>query len=503
MDNFDFMALDIKEHTDRGEIYDYVYRVPPDELIAMATRRSGPGGIQAPRYHSIIKRRDMQEWFPQLLKWKLEDPEGNTEYQSFATLGEGALKKDYQFYLEGILKQKIIYFRAGKSHAKSMTALVIDLDVGRKSIREAEWALMVIRVKARERELPWPGFVVSSGRGLYVMWLLGDEDTGLAPVTSRENQALYEKCYMALSRRIEELCVDFSKKSDYSAWFKAPGTIDTKTGNQVMYMTIGIDSVSNIPIYSLQDLLNFFDCPHAPEAELAQGEGEQPDLQLALPDPDNGDPQRKKRITKPGKGSEPYLARVRDIEKIVWSRKDHKDYRHFIIWNYYQDLLTFHKINKHPNPTVLSRQEAEKLNNLFKPSPLLASEFEHALKHTPGKRRRSSTIALQLAVTEKEVADLNLKAIAPPSMKEAIKYEQERVKKEREQQFLTRQLTIDAAILNGKSNAQIMAAYKSEYGPALTRSYLHQRRKKLAVDTSGQPIAYLKNSTHEQLELPF
>lgn len=520
------MALEAatKEYTqnDSLEILKCIYRCGPDEILPRgALRPSKTRPVPFPHWYSIVKRRDLNEWFRQLINWKLQDPDGLTEYLSCATLEEGALHKygrewdkvPYQEYLEAQFNKKILnktlYYHAGKSHAFRMTALVIDLDVGRADMRKAEWAHMVIRVAAHEKKLPWPGFVVYSGRGLYVMYLLGDEDTGLAPETTRENQTLYDKCWTALKDRIEALEVDMEKKvdkskRDYSAWFKAPGTIDTKTGNEVIYTTMGIGSISKVPIYSFRELIDFFGYPHAPESELEVTTsgvviGEQLEIVPALPDPAAADLQKKKRSTKTGKGSETSLARIRDIEKIVPHRPNHEGYRHFIIWHYYKELLAFYRINKTPNPVTLSRNAAEELNSMFKPVPLTVQEFEDALKHDTEKLKRSSTIADHLGVTEEEAKALKLKTIMPPHLFQALKADKQRSDKERKQAYQARRDCIDTAIREGKSNAYIMAHYGEEY--VLTKNYLSDRRALLGVDLAGNLIADLKKTGYVQQEL--
>jgi len=488
----DTMALTAIPQNSRPDIYERIYRVPPDELIALGTRRKNRDGIEAPRYHAAIKRRDFQEWFPQLLAWKIED----TEYQSFSTLGEGALRHNYETYLEAIREKKLpVYFRAGKAHAKSMTVLCLDLDVGRDHPGEAERGLTTILFKAREGELPWPGFIVFSGRGLYVMWLLEDEETGQAPVTTRDNQVLYEKCYTALARRVEELEADMSKAKDYAAWFKAPGTKDTKTGNRVVYMTVGIDNMNDIPVYSLRDLLEFFELPHAPEI---------PVIESPVIRSEKSETVKEKASVhnvKPGRGSERYYVAYREIEKIVGGRTDHEHHRHYILWHYYQNLCTYYRMVGVVDAGKEAFKEAQKLNKNHIHPPFTTDELKDACRKTKkGRWARFTTIAHDLGVTAEEAKKLELKHILPDALATEKKFKDQHHKQSRKEAFEKRRQIVDALIIRGENNNYILSLYGKELG--LTSSYLYQHRKSLGLDTDGDPKKPPKDPSFDQLLLP-
>ena len=454
---------------DRQEVYEKIYRCPGDDLIPIGEWRKKPDGEEAPLCHSIIRRSDLEEWLPKIMI------EG-TACQSFGTLKATALLKPYQKHLDAIERGKHTHFRRQKRFAKSLTALCIDLDVGHEELcypDQAERSFLFALSKMICRgEIPYPAFIVFSGRGLYLIFLLHDEISGLAPVATIPNRRLYEKCYELLADRLREFKPDEPLASNIVSWFKAPDTTDHKTGNAVYYHVIyplhnGVPG--DVKSYSLQELAGLLGYKEEPLTERSKPANLP--IKAALP---TRAPIKKLRTSKPGTGAGPYRARVNEIEMLCAYRIYHEGHRERIIYHYFNNLIRYLMMASGMkwNDCINEADEITmKLNNEFKPSPLSSSAVKNACRQRYSCHIRNHIIARDLGVTETEVKALDLKTIVP----ERIARQRREVALQSRNQREERRAKVDEAIKSGLSNKEIVAMYGNKY--KLTRLFLFQRRK--------------------------
>lgn len=460
-------------YLDRLEVYKKIYRCPGDDLIPIGEWRKKPDGDEAPLCHSIIRRSDLEEWLTKIVI-------NGTACQSFTTLGEKALLKPYQKYLNAIKSGKHSHFYRRKLFAKSITALCIDLDVGHEAPCYPDQAersfLFAIDKKICREEVPYPAFICFSGRGLYLIFLLHDESSGLAPLANRANQELFTKCYELLADRLREFKPDMGLESNIVSWFKAPDTTDHKTGNAVYYHVIyplhnGVSD--DVKSYSLQELAGLLGYKEEPLTERSKPAN----LPLKAAHPARA-PIKQRRTSKPGRGSEPFKARVDEIKMICALRNNHEGHRERIIYHYFNNLMRYLVMASGMewyDCKTEADERTKRLNGEFKPSPLSRSAMKNACKQRYSQYVRNSIIARDIDVKKDEVEALGLKAIVPLEISEKRKTEASKQKDQNEE----RRVKVDEAILNGHSNEEIMGMY------GVSRDYLFKRRKKLNVDLSG------------------
>jgi hypothetical protein len=100
-----------------------------------------------------------------------------------------------------------------------------------------------------------------SGRGLYVLWLLRDDDDENAPVTFRtqktfeEQKALYKLINKAIYERLDCLAAD--KLCDASRLLRVPGTRHSVTGKPCLYR-VSFDGDGKLVTYTLRELAAAF-----------------------------------------------------------------------------------------------------------------------------------------------------------------------------------------------------------------------------------------------------
>jgi hypothetical protein len=471
------------------DIFDAIFgRSRAKAYIALGSRRlTKPRigeGSEAPHWLIPVPVKDRHEWLPKIFEWRIE----NTQYLMQNTLANTALLRSAQAYHDSLLgENQPLYFRAMNEHVCELTAAVVDLDVGREGDITAGTALGAVFDMCLSEKIPWPSLAALSGRGCYLWWLLREDEQEVAPpLATEDNRLAWTLCVEKLLNYLMELKADKNAKR-LANWFKRPGTLDTKTGKTVVYMTFGVNNLSNIPLYTLAALVKRLDVQLPQELPAPAGETE-----IEFDDTPVAPGHRTKHIRggrsgkprkgKPGQGGQPFRQRAREIESLSEYRGGLREgCRHMAIWHYFQAVRSyFCKLYREEGTARFNhayreaRVRAAKLNERFKP-PLSRGELASACKATVSNLARNPTVVNDLMITKDEAVFLGFKSLLPTELVNE-KYEQEQVAARARSDKRQRDAAVDAA-LKASTGKPALTALGNKYG--VTKQFVRARYLRL------------------------
>ena len=245
-------------------------RARDDSWIAFGSRRPTAKGGRDPHYLYTVRKDELEQWLPPILAHEIGV---NTQYIAQNTISTNALRRyphphaparPPEDYSKAIEDGKPIYYQAWDDHVRELSGLVLDLDCYKPpgNISPEITLGIVLDMVRRKGTLPQPSFAALSGRGVYLWYLLRDND-GFAPLNTVENRHQWTLILDELGKRTRGLQPDPKAKRALQ-WVKSPGTIDTlvedhketKSGNIVLYMTFGSGPLATVPEYQLGELVD-------------------------------------------------------------------------------------------------------------------------------------------------------------------------------------------------------------------------------------------------------
>ena len=220
----------------------------PDSIIGLV--RQGARGVE--NLFSVTPR-ELREMLPELSKWLLEDAyfTVNGYYQAARWLNRTT-------GLPCVMRRE--------ENLRYLNACYADLDIGRagaagakgKNASEATQLLFDLMFGGA---LPQCSMTARSGRGMYVFWILRDDDD---PTTAprgdkrffRERLELYKQVNRAICNRLESLAAD-RKAIDGARVLRTPGTLHGATGAKCVY-AVHHDGQGALFTYTLSELAALF-----------------------------------------------------------------------------------------------------------------------------------------------------------------------------------------------------------------------------------------------------
>ena len=131
---------------------------------------------------------------------------------------------------------------------KRLNACYVDIDCYKMGIRK-ENVLYMLEQDYFNRQIPAPTFVIDSGRGLYLIWKLKNEDRNALPRWTKVQNYLIESC--------KEFGAD-SACSDAARILRIPFTLNERSEEQVKILRF-YDYA-----YSLYEIIKEYEIPYAP-----------------------------------------------------------------------------------------------------------------------------------------------------------------------------------------------------------------------------------------------
>ena len=460
-------------------------RCRADSRIALGSRRDGAEG---PRYLTNVAVGDLDSMLPPILEHAVEE----TQYVMLNTLhARHAVKRPFAGEPQ--------YFRARNDSVEELNALYLDLDVGRAegpASIPAPMALGMVLIAVQQGRVPLPSLAALSGRGAYAVWLLrGDEEGDPPPRATYEAVARWRAVELELHRRLDHVFSDGSATA-VARWLKRPGTVDTlkvqgretKSGREVIYMTFGYD-LARVPVYSLPQLSDLLGVQVAPPPPLA-----------ALPAPEPRERKSRRRTVKVGKGSEPYAARVREIELLNTHRHGMKPgTRRLALFHYARAVEAWHRIT-HPEDAraafARAAEQAERLNRTFDPPHSERELYDSLPRRRVGSqkiRTRNATVARDLKVTRAEVEALSLRSIVPTEIAAERAAAELELRVDRDLKVNGVRVEIDSMIRAGLGDSEIAARVGTSRQRVRARrvrmAALGQLAEEVAADLFGPTAA--------------
>lgn len=462
-------------------IFDAIYGDSrPGSLIALGSRRPGakdPEGEASPRFLTPVTVEDRREMLPKIFEWHLDQ----TQYLMPNTINARATRfTAEQHYSSLVNDNRPLYFQAKNVFVRELCAIVIDLDVGREGDITAGQALGAALDMHFNDQLPLPSLGAFSGRGAYLWWLLREKTERRPPLNTSENRETWKLCAADLCRRLCHLKADPNAKR-LANWFKRPGTIDTKTGREVVYMTFGVNDLARVPVYDLGELrqaLRIHQEP-LPIVEVV------PVVKPRLSGPTTRAAARRTPAITNGnnKSSAPYRARIREIECICARRGGFGEgCRHFAIYHYGQAVERWHLCEGEDPQTArgLAWAAARKLNRQCSPS-LSEGELTRAMNYRKrAKVARNTNVAESLGVTVDEVEGLGLQSLVPLAIAVERRQAKTLAKTLAKAARIAKAQAVDAELLKHPDIGPSGIAERFAH-LGVVRQYVNSRRKRLVA----------------------
>ena len=298
-------------------------------IVAIGSRRPGAdGGKPYPHYLTALSVANWQPYLPALIEYGTLRSE--TLYWCPNPLRPAAIKSRQT---PEELTDRVLsgggpqYLEVKNKHVAELGALVLDLDVGRPGSRlTAAEAIGLSVIRALDGRLTPPSLFAYSGTGAYLFYLLTAQD-GLLPLATTEAVAVYKGCQQVLLRLTADLESD-RNATRLAQWLKMPGTVDTKTGHQVVYLPFLSAGDRDLRRYDLGTLASRLgiEPPEDRRHDLPPGRVElliaPPIVATATPAPagEPGAPRVRVRRVKLGKGGEMWRLRYRELEAL-WQHR--------------------------------------------------------------------------------------------------------------------------------------------------------------------------------------
>ena len=223
-------------------------------------------------------------------------------------------------------------------YLRELNALFIDLDTYKTDFTK-EQILMNLNENYFWKNIPTPNFIIDSGRGLYLIWLIKKVPSMALPLWKAVEEYFY--------RTLKEFGADI-QALDATRILRIPGSINSKTHTEVKI----IDNYDYL--YDLREIQNEYMPELSEKAPKRRG--------------------RPKKVSFIYRERSLYYTRLQDLIKLCELREYHlKGHREFILFLYRYYLCYF------TEDTEKSLNDTIELNNMFK-QPLREQEVIRATK---------------------------------------------------------------------------------------------------------------------------
>lgn len=406
------------------------------------------------------------------------------QYWCLNPLNQPSQKYPIKTYLEALHRKiKPKYFDKSFDFCASLTALCLDLDVGRSALVNANDAWARVWDLAGAGDIPRPSLTGFSGRGCYVVYLLRDDDDPARPAQrSKANAVRFALAVDALAERFEGYEPDVGPSKSVVQWFKRPGAVCDKTGRTVVYHRWYAEGFPRR--YSLADLHRALDirpdhapAPRRPASSRSTLPTPRPARRPRSPDSYQVTAAEPWRGLPVLHGFEAAAARLRDLDRLVPHIEPGT--RHYFLLTYYCAALRFHA----PSGRAAAREAAaaatERVNReLQRPSkPVELAAATHR-RNRPGVHHRRTVVGW-LDITPDVAERFELQTLRPDSI----------VDREKDERDAARQAKRD---LQARVDAALLSAGKEKVSPAeiarrfgTTRFYVRDRWNRLRRRTGA------------------
>jgi hypothetical protein len=234
------------------EVFKIVHR-SPDDLIPITRIKDGQFQKLA-----TVTTKELANMLPAIRDYILQD----------SYFGVNSIWSGYNRYTNNMTGFQDT--KRGKEKLTRLNMCFVDLDTGRTDVNgkpvEGDDGLSYFETVARLMHivslelLPPPTMIASSGRGVYVFWLLeGESEPGIGERAFPANRALYERINKALIEQLLRVAPDRSAY-DAARILRIPGSIHSKAKKTVSYQ-MPLYEDGKPKTYSLKELASFLRVP--------------------------------------------------------------------------------------------------------------------------------------------------------------------------------------------------------------------------------------------------
>jgi len=359
-----------------------------------------------------------------LVFWRNHDRKGDWHNKSIKVCDleceiakiENQLLEDCYMTVNSFTKSQNGHYRV-KSMLHSLNACFSDLDCYKVGLGFEE-ARVAIQDRAKKHQIPNPSIIASSGRGMYLFWLLERLD-----ISNFETVSLYQRVQSQIYETLKDLGADIQAR-DVCRVLRIPGSYHLKADRQVSY-ALNQDEQGQMPRHHLYELADFFSVAFQPKPNAKKIQSTRIDREIIEKVSDGPLPPgcllQKKLPIADSPEKKVALAHIRELCNIAEKRGGIKrGCRHNFLWIYANRLYVLGV------PISGLADYLLEMNAYGCDPPLESKDVFYAssgvkryLSDPSGRiyQRNSSSIAELLKVTAEEVEQYNLKNIIPSEVK--------------------------------------------------------------------------------------
>lgn len=337
-----------------------------------------------------------------------------------------------------------LWFEAKNDYVHSYYAFTLDLDLGRPDTLTAEQGYAEVVGLVERGELPAPTMIAFSGRGLYLVYVVRDDDG--APLLNDESNRRHRLMIVDdLLVRVRDLSPDRRASRSLARWFKSPAS--------ARYYIFDIGN--GVKTWTPNELIDFgllhpVTDPKATTFSVVK----EVEVERLDDAPMIIKPRRAKLRASTSKrtwtqAARPSIVRKAELERLAAHRgMGHKSGRHDLLFYYGAAVreIEFCRSGDMREAQKLATEAAFALNNTFE-VPLPSEEVFSAMKSDGKIKHSNAAVAGDLNVTDTEVELLNLTSTIPAWMEQDKTMKKVQKQKQKEQV----RLMIDYFIQNGHS----------------------------------------------------
>jgi hypothetical protein len=443
---------------------------PADDLVAIGSVR--PGRSKNDPYlraEHPIPAGQLETMAPQLFA---VDPD-RRRYLQFVTYVPHAcpaIRKGGSITYRG----GTLWVEAKNGYVSNIYAFVLDLDLGRPGTLTADEGYRDIVRLVRDSDLPRPSLVAFSGRGLYLIYIMRDEQG----VPLRNDEEIRNQRLMVIDdllARVPHLHPDRRASRSLARWFKSPSS--------ACYYKVDPGDGGDVTIWTPADLIDF--ClqhpvkdPRATSFSVVEEVTDSDALALILQGPISKSKRRSNGKRSWKQNAAPSFVRKAELERLAQFRgMGENSGRHLLLFYYGAAVrdIEFCRTGDIQQAQTIATSAALQLNASF--AVPLGSEAVHDAMFSKGTIKHTNTaVAGDLGVTDEEVESLRLSSTIPEGVartrrdQKAKEIERKRNKQKLIDYFLASGLPVSyVASLAGCSCSTVSTRKKEMVGKAQRR----------------------------------
>jgi len=192
------------------------------------------------------------EWFPAFRKQLLEDAYATPNGMFLPCRKDASGRREFLVSRRPELNEFLPRSQRKTKYVYTLSACFADLDIYNVGLNYDQGVAELFRMKA-EGLIPAPSIIASSGRGMYVYWMLRHRDDPFYPPRANGKlMGLWGRVQRAIDQRLSHLGSDSQVAGNAAGVLRIPGSVNTKSNTPVRWTVSG---EGDLPwLYTLDEL---------------------------------------------------------------------------------------------------------------------------------------------------------------------------------------------------------------------------------------------------------